>query len=466
MSNRRPNDHSNCILRAAAARADITPPLGTQIDGDIGRYRPTEEVRDPLYARLLVLEQNNRRFCFLSMDLLSITHEWAGRIRRMASERFGFQDDAVAVHVSQTHSAPSMGQLMLSDRLPATKKYPWLRGLDNKDYCPFALGRIEQAIQAAIEKLQPVQTGYASELDGRVAFNRRYVMRDGTSEMFGGRRRHEILHIEGPADPEVGLLAFKSPAGQIAALLMHHTCHPTHGYPHRYISADWPGKWADLIQPILGGGLPLVINGCCGNVHHNNVLDPSLVDTADRMGELLSETTRKAMGKLQDQPHPVLAWRSNTLRLPFREISKQEFDEARALIAKHPEPMWLDESHTRVDWAWCYAASKLDLEELVATHQHFDYEVQVLRVGDVGIVVLIGEPFVEGQLEIKMRSPAKRTYVAHMSNGYAGYIPTPRALKSGGYETHTSIGSKLAPEALGLIVEESVRLLDALFAGG
>jgi len=62
-----------------------------------------------------------------------------------------------------------------------------------------------------------------------------------------------------------------------------------------------------------------------------------------------------------------------------------------------------------------------------------------------------------------MNSPAKRTYVAHMSNGYVGYIPTPHAIERGGYETQTCMASKLAPEALSMIAEESVRLLNELF---
>ncbi len=43
-------------LCAGAARADITPSLGTQLAGDIGRCRPTEEIRDRLYANALVAE--------------------------------------------------------------------------------------------------------------------------------------------------------------------------------------------------------------------------------------------------------------------------------------------------------------------------------------------------------------------------------------------------------------------------
>lgn len=50
-----------------------------------------------------------------------------------------------------------------------------------------------------------------------------------------------------------------------------------------------------------------------------------------------------------------------------------------------------------------------------------------------------------------------------MANQYVGYIPTVAALKRGGYETRPGCGSKLAPEALDMIVAETGKLLHQLF---
>jgi hypothetical protein len=61
---------------------------------------------------------------------------------------------------------------------------------------------------------------------------------------------------------------------------------------------------------------------------------------------------------------------------------------------------------------------------------NWDYEIQAFRIGDFALVALDGTVFVEAQLRLKMESPAARTFVANMSNGYAGYVPTPRALET------------------------------------
>jgi len=89
--------------------------------------------------------------------------------------------------------------------------------------------------------------------------------------------------------------------------------------------------------------------------------------------------------------------------------------------------------------------------------------VQAVRIADTAVVAIPGEPFVEGQLRIKRESPARHTFVAHMCNGFAGYIPTREVLARGGYETRTANWSKLAPDALDQIARQAVELLRELF---
>jgi len=133
------------------------------------------------------------------------------------------------------------------------------------------------------------------------------------------------------------------------------------------------------------------------------------------------------------------------------------------LITEHPEPMWKDDNHEAVEWDWVYAHAMMDLKANRARQPYFDYEIQVFQLGNTAIVAWVGEPFVEAQLQLKLHSPAAFTMVAHMSNGYVGYIPTREALRRGGFETRTANWSKLVPEALESITEASLELLQELF---
>jgi hypothetical protein len=92
-----------------------------------------------------------------------------------------------------------------------------------------------------------------------------------------------------------------------------------------------------------------------------------------------------------------------------------------------------------------------------------DYEIQAMRIGNTAIVGLPGEPFVEGQLRLKMASPAAHTIVAHCTSHYAGYLPTREAVPRGGHECETRFWSKLEPDALDTVIDAAVEVLNELF---
>ena len=453
-------------LQVGVAETTINPRLGMQIDGNIGAHRPAQVIINDLHARAIAFEQGDGRFLLLSLELLAITEEWSSAIRDFAAEELGFDREAVAVHVVQNHSSPSMGQIMLSDRLEAAHKYPWIRGSDPA-YAALAMERIKPMLCEAVASLQPARLLVGTALESRVSFNRRIAMRDGSSEMgFGGRSQQDALYREGPSDPEVGVALFTTPDLQTIAALLHHSCHPVHWNPHTAIHSDWPGAWAtEVRETLIPTAIPLVVNGCCGNVHHADALNPHREDTPQSMASLLTDAVRSALaGPCFSDDAPLLAHRTVRFGIPFRQFPAQVFEDAHRLIEAHPEPMWTDETQTRFAWDWHFAASLIDLQDTLSRQGAFEYEIQALRLGDLAILVLPGEPFVEAQLEIKQRSPAKRTFVAHMANRYVGYIPTPEAIRRGGYETRASSSSALAPEALQMITDRSVALLEELYA--
>jgi hypothetical protein len=95
----------------------------------------------------------------------------------------------------------------------------------------------------------------------------------------------------------------------------------------------------------------------------------------------------------------------------------------------------------------------------------YDYEIQVFRVGTTAFVGLPGEPFVEGQLAIKLGSPAYPTYVAHGTTDYAGYIAPRESYSRGGHEIRAtpSKWAKLEAGSLEIIVENAIEVLKEVF---
>jgi len=452
-------------LRAGAAKTDISPQKGIQIAGDIGRRRPCTGVKEPIYARALVLEQDARQYCILSIDVLAIDNPWADEIRRRAQKAYGLPPEAVTVHIVQNHASPSIGNHFCRDEcnlFPA--EHQWLRGGDERYNEPAVAGAVE-AIGKALQKLAPVSVAVGRTMDGRVAFNRRFVLRDGTAVCHPQRCSPNILHAEGPTDPEVGVVTFTGQDGRVVSALLHHTCHPCHGFGGNDVIAGWPGAWCREMEAHFGEACtPLVINGCCGNIHHCNHIDPAQVDDHQQMGRLLGESAKRALGSMAPVEPTPFTWTRRVVPIPRREVPDDLLASAKKMLKEHPEPMWKDAEHVRVEWDWVYAIGIIDIADERITHPNYPYEIQALRIGGFALLAIMGEPFVEAQLRIKLESPFAFTHVAHMCNGYVGYIPTKRAFAGGGYETRTGRGSRLTPDALEMVEKEAVDLLKKLHA--
>lgn len=455
-------------LRAGAATVDITPPLGTHLAGAVGTYRPAEAVLEPTFARALVVERAERRLCLVVLDVCLVTAEYSALIRQAATELLGCSPEAVLVCATQTHSAPTLGHIMVDPDFPQLPpEFEFLRG-GERAYYDWALPRAIEAVRRAAERVEPVEVGAGSGIEGRFAFNRRAVGRDGRVGMPGRSWDNPlgptwIRYLEGPMDPEVGVIAFRRPSGDPLAVLVHHTCHPVHVFPRTIISPDWPGAVCDALQDRYGSDCtPLVLNGACGNINPWPPFEPDYADDYRLMGQALADMAEKVMDTLQYSAAAVVGAQSCHLALPFRDLAAEELSWASDILSQHPVPPWADETRTQVDHDWTVAASLYSVHLQQQREGALDYELQALRVGPAALVGLPGEPFVEGQLAIKLGSPIYPTYVAHAATQYVGYIPTAAAWQRGGHEVNTRYWAKLVPEALDLVVEGALTALRRL----
>jgi len=469
------------LLRAGAAQVDITPRSLMQMAGEVGWFRPGQYVYDPLYAKALVVDNNGKKACIVTLDLTIVTREWASRIREEAARRLGTDPRAVMVHATQTHTAPALGHFMFDKEFKnIPPEMEWLGGGDSR-YFPFAYERILQAVEEAHETMQPAWIRTGSGIEGRVQFNRRAVNHAGMVQMPGPRWQPPlgptyIHYLEGPIDPEVGVIVIQNEALQVLALVLHHTGHPVNVFPKEVISADWCGAWAARMQKRFGPRcVGLVVNGCCGNINPWNCYDPDYVPDHQRMGRLLAETTANVVDGLTIEDDVTVDFASDIVWIPMRDVSPEDLKEARDILTKHPEPLWCDTAgyaayennqrasrppHRTVDAAWMRAAGIMSNYLQKQREPRMDYEIQALRIGRTAVVGLPGEPFVEGQLRIKLESPTYPTYVAHCCNMYVGYIPTEEAFARGGHEVFYS---KLVPEALATIVKHTRELIGTIF---
>ena len=465
---------------AGFGTADITPWEGVHLAGAaMGEYRPAKFIRHRLFAKASFFRDavSGRTVCILGLDVIMITKPYADRIKRGIMEEFGLDYGAIMVFAIQSHSAPSVGGLMLDDDFPI--KFPpdkeFITG-SNSEYCDFACEGALKAARAAFADMRPLKMDVKSGVKHGLAFCRRAVMRDGRMEMFpsNGSRSDplgpDILYLESPADDEVGVACFKDGGMNIAGALLHFTCHPVNDFctPSLYnsISPDWCGVWSERLQNTMRiGEIPTVLNGCCGNINPYDPYTPDFVMDSERMGGELAALAERIILSMEfreaDEPLTV-DWYSCDVPLDYRDIPQERLDEVERELAGGDYKLGADGN---ADLDWFLAASTYSTVCCKKREPVFQYPIQVFRIGGLAVVSMAGEPFTDGQIDVKLRSKAALTYVTHCANKYAGYLPHDKGYDFDGHGSNSkyTFWAKMKRGSLEKVCDSIVDGIDRLF---
>ena len=270
-------------LRAAFTETDITPALPCEKPGWIVKILATA-VDDPLYAHVMVLENDGVRVALVSLDVLSVRWPLAEAIRDRA-EVAGIPRENVMVAATHNHTGPPVSS-------------PGLATKDPK-YIEELVGKVGDAISEAVAKLEPATIAVASGIEGRISFIRRCIMKDGTVKTHP--KGPGIRVAESAIDPEVGVIAILGGDDRLLGLLVNFTCHPVHGGGEPRLSAGWPGVLCEEIKRALGREVVTVfLNGALGDTHHENPLcsEPVDANTKQRVGSLLADTVLRMLPEM------------------------------------------------------------------------------------------------------------------------------------------------------------------------
>ena len=431
------------MLKAGAAKVDISPRPGVALAGG---FRPVvaRSVHDPLHCRALVLDDGRCPLALATCDLIVIQREDVLRVKEEIRRRIGLPPEQVMLAATHTHSAPAPAGLLGTDREDA--------------YMDWALPRMAEAVVRAWQARRPARAGWGTgEAPGHV-FNRRFRMKDGTVRTNPGSQNPDALAPVGPVDPQVALLAVVDGAdGSPLAAVGNYALHYVGGVGPGHVSADYFACVEQAVNGLMGADFPLLwTNGFCGDVNNNDVFRPrEPAAPYERMRSVAASVGQAAEGiwrGMEFAEEAPLAAALADLPVRRRVSTPEELEQARAVMA-HPageddpgrERAYAREALLLADWP----------EEEVAP-------VQALRVGGLGIAALPGEMFAEYGLDIKRRSPFAATMAVELANGYAGYLPAPKAFEEGGYETRLARSSRLAPQAGPAMCEKALELLMGL----
>jgi hypothetical protein len=440
-------------MRLGCATTVITPPPGTPLAGFGARKEGARGVHDDLYARALVLEACGQRVALVVCDLCDLDAGFVREARRRIQERTGIPAASAMLAATHTHAAPATFALYSLPPDPV-----WLDDL---------AGRVADAVASAVWDLTPATLALALGSENSVGRN---------------RRRHDGL-----VDPTVTVLRAER-TGAPPAFLLHYACHPTVlGPDNLMISRDYIGFAVDAVEHGTGGWV-MFANGACGDINVGHSADRSALGlpipgrTFERAEELGLRLAGEAARALTDArpvagrrtpDHGMLAAGRRSLLVPLRPTPPLEQARAQVLACRRRlEALEAagagEETVTTARLELLYAELALSCVEQRARAggagaAEETAEVQAFAVGDVALIGLPGEFFVESGLRLQNRSPFKHTIVIGYANGGIGYVPPASAFAEGGYETRLAPWSRVAPEAEGLILDAAENLLDDLW---
>lgn len=390
-------------FQAGAASVDITPPVGTPLAGFAARDHGAEGIHDPLHARALVLDDGRTKLCLITTDLLSIPVDLVPAIRAQIAAATGLPTANVMLNSSHTHSGPVLRGTPLAE----------VTGRQIAGCAIMAAGRLQPARLGAARG--PVQPG----------INRR-EWREG--QIVLGR------NPEGPVAPWVDVLRVDTAEGAPLALLMAHACHPVTRAANSYaISADYPGVAQALVERVHPGVTPLFAQGCSGNINSEPV--GGSWEDVRRLGTMVAGEALKVRELAVAEDETPLRVAHELVLLPHQPIPALEQCEQQWAEYEAKATAAATETEANVQRAFARTWRKLtDLKHQGEELPPLEFPLQGFALGDVAVLGLPGEVFVQYCLHAEAVSPFRQTLTLGCTNGSLAYIPTAEALSEGGYE--------------------------------
>lgn len=424
----------NKTFNAGAAKTDITPPLGTFINGDfITHY--ANKIHDPLYSKALVLQSQETIVALVVVDICIMPKDFLDEVKSDIQQESGINAGNILISSTHTHAAGSIeGILLGAPDLPYRKK---LRGL------------IVQSVRQAKQNLRPAKTAFGSADAPEHVVCRRYYMKEGyeaRNPLTGGADKVKTNPIGGedkiikrvaPADTALNYFAVKGEDDEWIALIGNYSMHYVSDWPNGTITADYFGFFSSHIAERLNAGnefISMMSNGTSGDANIWDFLQPDRYPTAffkksELIGNDLAEKVFQSLQNIEWETTPVLSARYEEISVPVRKPSLQELEKAKVLIAETDyEKVEANEDGLK----------RLYAREQVLLNEYPDIvslPLQAIKIGDGIIGGLGGEFFSETGLWLKENIPGNKYFTITMANGYFGYVPPAHEIEQGGYET-------------------------------
>lgn len=472
-------------LKVGFSRVNIDPPIGIAV---AGYYVPRNASRilDSIYANAVALTSGSKMIdtqvynpdtgrymdgrqpdpsdvvVMISVDKCGLYEEECLKFAEAIEKRTGIKAGNVFIHATHTHTGP-------------VTKYLDENGEDTTltdFYETVLMEALVRAAQQALLDLKPAKmgfcVGYAPE---RVAYIRRYKMKDGSTMTCPPIEDPNLDHAIGTLDQRVNVIRFDREGGDTVVLMnygLHADC-----LNLDVISPDWPGWMSRTFETAVPGTKCVFFNGCEGDVGSTHVF-PEAGDMNDTkisfdnemksegmarfVGRALCGTILQVYDKVEYVDVDDVAMLVTTAKIPANVPSKEELPLAHKYKDLHEAGRDCDIPYKAMELT-TVVAEAMRMCRLENGPEYFEMNLSGLKIGPVAFLGIPGEPFTDIGVQIKKAEGWKLICPTCLTGGSAGYFPMKDAYDEGGYEARSSRFKSGVAET---IIENAVSTLNEL----
>ena len=411
------DEQSGQPLRLATFHFDVTPPMGHSLCG--GWIKPVVGVTDNLQAIGFVLLGAGKPIVIVAVDWTGILNEAHVQWRTALANAAGTTPDRVAVQCVHQHNAP-FACLGAEKIIMAEGDLPHIVEVDYFNDC---LKRGAAAVRNSLSTAQAVtHVGQGEAKVDQVASNRR-IYRDTygvIKAMRGSSCKDPKLRAmtEGIIDPMLKTVAFYNGDRKIAACHYYAT-HPMSYYGDGLVSSDFVGIARKQHQAEEPHCHHMYFTGASGNISagkYNDGSHPVRKVLAKRIYDGIAAASKN----IKKKPLTDVAWRTVEMLPTARDL----------LIADELQARISNKSNSTVN----RNRPSYMLSWLQRLEQKTPILLSALSLGDVSLLHLPAESFIEYQLRAQTLAPNRFVATAAYGDGGPWYIPIAQEYANGGYE--------------------------------
>ncbi|MBN1574616.1 MAG: hypothetical protein JW984_15570 [Deltaproteobacteria bacterium] len=401
------------LLRASAAVVDITPPIGFPLGGYIMRNGVSTGVLDPIQARIGYITDGKSSIVMVGFDWIYILGGWGRSLRKGIGEALGIDSKNVILAATHTHSGPGI--------------FGSFHTVEDGGSGEYLKEVPERLINAAVMLCSASR--FVTIKKGKIRI-----------ESIGANRNDPDGFFD---DTMVGLHFFDE-GDDLVMRLLNYGCHPTAlGADNLLFSGDFVGYGLDLLDGKWGGA-SIFMNGAAGDVSTRFTRRGRTSEERKRLGDIFFEAANFMQKTAVPHTGNEIKIRSEAVPVAYRELPAVEQSEA-----------IIDEIKGRLDGGRKAGLSKEEIRKLeslkegalarllisklggieaVIGKRKMETEVELLMIGEMGILFIPGEVMSKTAMKLKTLSEFPLMVVGY-ANDYLGYLVEKDESSEGDYES-------------------------------